>query len=65
MRRLPEHILERCILAVEEEGFTFDNKHGISISTWCTGYDAAETAGEEPSPQPISQSMAEYEITLG
>lgn len=51
--------------AGEEEGFTFDNKHVISISTWCTVYDAAETAGEEPTPHPISQGMAEYEITLG
>jgi len=51
--------------AGEEEGFTFDNRHVISISTWCTAYDTAETAGEEPTPHPISQGLAEHEITLG
>lgn len=51
--------------AGEEEGFTFDSKHVISISTWCATFDAAGTADEKPTPHPISQGMAEHEITLG
>jgi hypothetical protein len=50
--------------ANEEEGETFDGSHVISISAWCTTYDADEVAGREPAPHPVSDGMREHTLTL-
>lgn len=50
--------------ANEEEGETFDGHHVISISTWCSAYDGDEAAGREPAPHPLTDGLAEFELTL-
>ena len=50
--------------ANEEEGETFDGHHVISISAWCSAYDADEEAGRVPAPHPLSDCKAEFEQTL-
>lgn len=50
--------------ANEEEGETFGGQHVISISAMCSAYDADEEAGREPAPHPLTDGMAEFELTL-